>query len=108
MLPTAWRNGPASLKLLRTSVNTGIPAPTGIKDSDVKARLGFNRVGGDVLGDGGFAEIGFVGHVAGQRGVVAEDGVFGDLLAEGRSCIVAVNPKGPATIPGNSSREKKQ
>jgi len=27
-----------------------------------------------------FAEIGLVGHVAGQRGVVAEDGVFGDLL----------------------------
>src|SRR6266852_3409694 len=43
-------------------------------------RSGFDLVGGGVPGDGGFAEIGFVGHVAGQRGVVAEDGVFGDLL----------------------------
>jgi len=42
--------------------------------------LGFDLVGGGVPGDGGLAEIGFVGHVAGQRGVVAEDGVFGDLL----------------------------
>src|SRR5260370_420704 len=41
---------------------------------------GFDLVGGGVPGDGGFAEIGFVGHVAGQSGVVAEDGVFGDLL----------------------------
>src|SRR6266481_4686423 len=41
---------------------------------------GFNLVGGGVPRDGGSAEIGFVGHVAGQRGVVAEDGVFGDLL----------------------------
>jgi hypothetical protein len=30
------------------------------------------------------------------------------LQVEGRSCILAANPKGPATIPGNSSREKKQ
>src|SRR6267143_1548040 len=42
--------------------------------------LGFDLAGGGVPGDGGVAEIGFVGHVAGQRGVVAEDGVFGDLL----------------------------
>src|SRR5713226_10112810 len=42
--------------------------------------LGFDLVGGGVPGDGGLAEIGLVGHVAGQRGVVAEDGVFGDLL----------------------------
>ncbi len=41
---------------------------------------GFNLVGGGVPRDGGSAEIGFVGHMAGQRGVVAEDGVFGDLL----------------------------
>src|SRR5260370_2634336 len=51
-----------------------------IKDGDVNARLRFDRVGGGVPGDGGFAEIGFVGHVAGEGGVVAEDGVFGDLL----------------------------
>src|SRR5467141_1511334 len=44
-------------------------------------RSGFDLVGGGVPGDGGLAEIGFVGHVAGQRGVVAEDGVFGYLLA---------------------------
>jgi len=37
-------------------------------------------VGGGVPSDGGLAEIGFVGHVAGERGVVTEDGVFGDLL----------------------------
>src|SRR5713101_7510598 len=42
--------------------------------------LRLDLVGGGVPGDGGFAEIGFVGHVAGERGVVAEDGVFGDLL----------------------------
>src|SRR5260370_13028081 len=41
---------------------------------------GLDLVGGGVPGDGGIAEIGLVGHVAGQRGVVAEDGVFGDLL----------------------------
>src|SRR5712671_619910 len=41
---------------------------------------GFDLVGGGVPGDGGFAEIGFVGHVAGQRRVVTEDGVFGNLL----------------------------
>src|SRR6266478_8044734 len=43
-------------------------------------RSGFDLVGGGVPGDGGFAEIGLVGHVAGEGGVVAEDGVFGDLL----------------------------
>src|SRR6266478_9853662 len=42
--------------------------------------LGFDLAGGGVPSDCGVAEIGFVGHVAGQRGVVAEDGVFGDLL----------------------------
>src|SRR5712664_4574306 len=44
------------------------------------AELGFDLAGGAVPGDCGVAEIGFVGHVAGQRGVVAEDGVFGNLL----------------------------
>src|SRR6267378_1526793 len=42
--------------------------------------LGFDLAGGGVPSDCGVAEVGFVGHVAGQRGVVAEDGVFGDLL----------------------------
>ena len=37
-------------------------------------------VGGSVPGDGGFAEIGFVGHVASEGGVVTKDGVFGHLL----------------------------
>jgi len=36
-------------------------------------------VGGGVPGDGAYG-IGFVGHVAGEGGVVTEDGVFGDLL----------------------------
>src|SRR6266849_10949132 len=44
------------------------------------AKLGFDLAGGGVPGDCGVAEIGFVGHVASQRGVVAEDGVFGNLL----------------------------
>src|SRR5207245_4012254 len=43
-------------------------------------KLGFDLVGGGVPSDGGLAEIGFVGHVAGEGGVVAEDGVFSDLL----------------------------
>src|SRR6267143_1372603 len=55
-------------------------APKYIEDGDAKSRLGLDGVGGGVPGDGGLAEIGFVGHVAGQRGVVTEDGVFGDLL----------------------------
>src|SRR5713226_4042020 len=42
--------------------------------------LRFDLVGSSVPGDGGFAEIGLVGHVAGEGGVVAEDGVFCDLL----------------------------
>src|SRR6267143_5712539 len=42
--------------------------------------LGFYLAGGGVPGDRGVSEVGFVGHVASQRGVVAEDGVFGDLL----------------------------
>src|SRR5882724_226488 len=42
--------------------------------------LGFNLAGGGVPGDRGAAEIGFVGHVASQRGVVAEDGILGHLL----------------------------
>src|SRR6266446_433466 len=46
---------------------------------------GLDLVGGGVPGDGGSAEIGLVGHVAGQRGVVAEDGVFGDLLMVARA-----------------------
>src|SRR6266446_1820864 len=45
------------------------------------AKLGFDLVGGGVPGDGGVAEVRFVGHVAGQRRVVAEDGVLGYLLA---------------------------
>src|SRR5712664_3653957 len=44
------------------------------------AELGLDLAGGGVPGDRGVAEVGFVGHVAGQRGVVTEDGVFGDLL----------------------------
>src|SRR6266700_5352640 len=45
------------------------------------AKSGFDLAGGGVPGDGAFAEIGFVGHVASQGSVVAEDGVFGDWLA---------------------------
>src|SRR5712692_8631336 len=44
------------------------------------AASGFDLVGGGVPGDSTLAEIGFVGHMARQRGVMAEDGVFGDLL----------------------------
>ncbi len=56
-------------------------APTYIDiEGEVRLPLGLDRVGGGVPGDGGFAEIGFVGHMAGQSGVVAEDGVFRDLL----------------------------
>ena len=51
-----------------------------IKQGEVNLALGFDLVGGGVPGDGGSAEIGLVGHVASQRGVVAEDGVFGNLL----------------------------
>ncbi len=42
-------------------------------------RLGFDFFA--VPGGGGFAEVGFVGQVAGQRGVVAEDYVFDVGLA---------------------------
>src|SRR5260370_34098043 len=45
---------------------------------------GFDLVGGGVPGDGGLPEIRLVGHVARERGVVAEDGVFGDLLVVAR------------------------
>src|SRR5258708_29846161 len=51
-----------------------------IKDGDVNARLRFDRVGGGVPGDVRFAEIGFVGHVAGECCVVAGDRGLGDLL----------------------------
>jgi hypothetical protein len=53
---------------------------TYIKDRYMKPRLRLDGVGGGVPGDRSFAEIGFVGHVASQCSVVAEDGVFGDLL----------------------------
>src|SRR6266699_5261863 len=42
---------------------------------------GFDLAGGGVPGHGRAAEIRFVGHVAGQRGVVAENGVFRYRLA---------------------------
>src|SRR5260370_19291867 len=45
---------------------------------------GFDLVGGGVPGDGGLPDIRLVGHVARGRGVVAEDGVFGDLLVVAR------------------------
>src|SRR5260370_23672462 len=48
------------------------------------AQSGFDLVGGGVPGDGGLPEIRLVGHVARERGVVAEDGVFGDLLVVAR------------------------
>src|SRR5882724_7989431 len=44
------------------------------------AELGLDLAGGGVPSDRGLAEVGFIGHVAGQRGVMAEDGVFGNLL----------------------------
>src|SRR5215472_2193522 len=44
--------------------------------------LGLDGAGASVPGDGyAAAEIGLVGHVAGQRGVVAENGVFRERLA---------------------------
>src|SRR5438132_7336830 len=46
---------------------------------------GFDLVGGSVPGDGGSAEMGLVGHVASQRGVMTEDGVFSDLLMVARA-----------------------
>jgi hypothetical protein len=42
---------------------------------------GFDLAGGGVPGDSGAAEIGFVGHVAGECSIVTEDGVFSDGLA---------------------------
>src|SRR5713226_7761593 len=54
------------------------PAAADARTKELGLRL--DLVGGGVPGDGGFAEIGFVGHVAGEGGVVAEDGVFCDLL----------------------------
>ena len=51
-----------------------------IKQGEVNLALGFDLVGGGVPGDGGSAEIGLICHVASERGVVAEDGVFGNLL----------------------------
>src|SRR5260221_14569442 len=42
---------------------------------------GLDTAGGGVPGDGGAAEVGFVGHVAGEGGVVAEDHVFDDRLS---------------------------
>src|SRR6266851_4312563 len=54
------------------------PAAADARTRELGLRL--DLVGGSVPGDGGFAEIGFVGHVAGEGGVVAEDGVFRDLL----------------------------
>ena len=38
-------------------------------------------VGRGVPGDRGVAEVGFIGHVTGQRGVVAEDSVLSERLA---------------------------
>src|SRR5437762_6808059 len=44
--------------------------------------LGLDGAGGGVPGDGDVAaEAGLVHHVAGESGVVAEDGVFGERLA---------------------------
>src|SRR5229473_941966 len=71
---------PSRLETQKERIGRGKPRPTHIEDGAVNARLRFNRVGGGVPGDGGLAEIGFVGHVAGQRCVVAEDSVFSDLL----------------------------
>src|SRR6266850_973941 len=51
-----------------------------LRPSRRMAKLGLDLAGGAVPGDRGVAEVGFVGHVAGQRGVVAEDGVLGNLL----------------------------
>ena len=48
----------------------------------VKKPLGLDGAGSGVPGDGDTAaEVGLVGHVAGKRGVVAEDGVFGERFA---------------------------
>src|SRR6266852_6174580 len=71
---------PSRLETQKERIGRGKPRPTHIEDGAVNARLRFDRVGGGVPGDGGLAEIGFVGHVAGQRGVVAEDSVLCNLL----------------------------
>src|SRR5215472_3364096 len=50
--------------------------------SPSQLRSGLDGAGGAVPGDRDTAaEIGLVGHVAGQSGVIAEDGVFDDRLA---------------------------
>src|SRR5437879_13252501 len=63
------------------TVTWGMHVPSG-RLAQQPMPLRFDGVGGRVPGYGGLAEIGFVGHVASQRGVVAEDGVFGDLLVD--------------------------
>src|ERR1700747_3012438 len=49
-------------------------------DTEVR-RLGFYGAGRCVPGDRRVTEVGFVGHVAGQGGVVAADRVFDDRLS---------------------------
>src|SRR5437764_8346909 len=56
-----------------------------IRSGRPEVALRLDRVGGRVPIDGALAEIGFVGHVAGQRRVVTEDSVFGHLLMVARA-----------------------
>jgi hypothetical protein len=71
--------------------------------SDANARgegLGvFDLRRGRVPGDWGFAEVGFVGHVAGEGGIVAEQGVLGNSLAAADG--LEISPKvGALVVPG--------
>src|SRR6266480_7078939 len=68
----------------RTGISEGGIVPY-IRSGRPEDALGLDRVGGRVPIDGALAEIGFVGHVAGQRRVVTEDSVFGDLLMVARA-----------------------
>src|SRR5229473_1187690 len=87
-----------------TTIRTSrVPAAADARTRELGLR--FNLVGGSVPGDGGFAEIGLVGHVAGEGGVVAEDGVFRDLLV-----VAHALEKSPEvrflSIPGFTAKSK--
>src|SRR5439155_87432 len=68
----------------RTGISEGGIVPY-IRSGRLEDALRLDRVGVRVPIDGALAEIGFVGHVAGQRGVVTEDSVFDDLLMVARA-----------------------
>src|SRR5712664_2608066 len=71
---------PSRLEMQKGRIRRDKPRPYAYRGWGCESWLGLDRVGGSVPSDGGFAEIGFVGHVAGEGSVVAEDSVFCDLL----------------------------